>query len=86
MLQNPRCALYSGIPRAIVFSEACNAKGVWNSEKGYSRQLGFRRITFSETGLPAFGVPRNPLGSGKLRYRCGFYLDQKFRESQGCYT
>ena len=29
--------------------QPCNTKGAWNSEKGYSRQLGLRRIGFPET-------------------------------------
>jgi len=29
--------------------QPCNTKGAWNSEKRYSRQLGFRLWAFSET-------------------------------------
>jgi len=51
--------LYSVEFREQKFPEACNVNGAGNSEKGYSRQLGFRCMGFSETVLPALSIPGN---------------------------
>src|SRR5215216_6561680 len=46
---SPETILAQHIPAQVRYLEACNTQGPGNSEKGYSRQLGFRRMGFSET-------------------------------------